>query len=271
MYQDKIEIEAKSLIASASEGYNHPNVFIREKLQPLDFVLEEEGNDAAHIARDILSKRTNEDILLMSIGIDSMLQVGENLLTILSMQQLSASTTRKAITFTQGRALYLLSDYFDLTTIAVKKALWCEMFATLTLMQSAEISGARHKSYGDDDMSQAMKLYSEKFILDMATETLDSIARAECLFDKKQKSVMTGSKGGTSKGKRIEPLKDEVIRLYLAKYTSRSNRHASKLIEAELIELGSPLLALSSSEEKQVEFGKWIGKFKNGQIKLSIN
>jgi hypothetical protein len=271
MYQDKIENETKALIAKGKDRYNHSNVFIREKLQPLDFLLEEEGNDAAHIARDILSKRSNEDVLLMSKSIDSMLQIGENLLTTLSIKLLSTSSTRKAITFTQGRALYLLSDYFDLTTIAVKKAQWCEMFATLALMQAAEIVGSRHKSYGDDDISQAMKLYSERFILDMAEETIDSIARAECMFDKKLASSSMAKTGGEAKAKNMMPLKIEIIERYLKSYTHFNKKKAGRAIEQELMTENHPLLLLSYSEDKDLQFSKWIGSFLNGSYKIPFN
>jgi hypothetical protein len=270
MYQDRIESETRALIANDKGRYNHPNVFIREKLQPLDFLLEEEGNDAAHIARDILSKRSNEDVLLMSKSIDSMLQVGENLLTTLSIKLLSTSPTRKAISLTQGRSLYLLCDYFDLTTIPIKKLKWCEMFATLALMQVAEIVRAKHRVYGEDDMSQAMKIHSERFILDMAEETLDSIARAECLFDTKVNASTSGGTGGEAKAKRIEPLKVEVINRYVKNYSSYSNKKAGEIIDAELSNEKHTFLLLSVAEEQNLQFAKWIGAFKNGKWKLPI-
>jgi hypothetical protein len=270
MYQDKIENETKALIAKGKDRYNHSNVFIREKLQPLDFLLEEEGNDAAHIARDILSKRSNEDVLLMSKSIDSMLQVGENLLTTLSIKLLSTSPTRKTISLTQGRSLYLLCDYFDLTSITIKKLKWSEMFATLALMQVAEIFGSKHGVYGEDDMSQAMKIYSERFILDMSEETIDSIARAECLFDKKKIYTTSGTAGGEAKAKHIKPLKVEVINRYLTNYTSYSNKKAGEIIDAELSNEKHKLLLLSEAEEQNLQFAKWIGAFKRGKWKLPI-
>jgi hypothetical protein len=268
MYQDKIESETKALTANDKGRYNHPNVFIREKLQPLDFLLEEEGNDAAHIARDILSKRSNEDVLLMSKSIDSMLQVGENLLTTLSIKLLSTSPTRKAISLTQGRSLYLLCDYFDLTSIAIKKLKWCEMFATLALMQVAEIVGSKHRVYGEDDMSQAMKKHSKSFILDMAEETIDTIARAECLFDTKVNASATATKGAKSKASNIEPLKFAVIDLYISHYLHLNNKRAGKAIFEHLTSEGSKLLFLSYADEKQLQFSKWISEFLKGKLKI---
>jgi hypothetical protein len=270
MYQDKIESETKARIENDKKGYNHPNVFIREKLQPLNFLIEEEGDDAAHIARDILSKRTNEEIVVMSQSIDWMLQIGENLLTTLSMKILAASPNRKSISLSQGRALYILCDYFDLSTIAVKKLKWCEIFATLALMQVAEIVGSRHRAYDEDDMSQAMKAYSEQFILDMAEETIDSIARAECLFDKKEVYSSSGAAGGAAKAKHIEPLKIEVINRYIKNYTSYSNKKAGEIIDAELSHEKHTLLLLSEAEELNLQFAKWIGAFNKGKWKHPI-
>lgn len=268
MYQDKVEIETKALIAKGETRYNHPNVFIREKLQPLDFTSEVEGVGAVHIARDILSKRTNEEVLLMSKSIDSMLQLGEELLRTLAFKLLSNSSESKTISLTQGRSLYILCDYFDLTTIGIKKLQWGEMFATLTLMQIAEMVGSRQKVYGEDEMSQAMKLYSERFILDMAEETLDSIARAECLFDLKVNSSAIATKGAKSKASNIEPLKLSVIELYLSHYSGLNNKRAGEAILKHLTEENNKHLLLSYAEDKNLQFSKWVGEFLKGKLKI---
>jgi hypothetical protein len=270
MYQDKIESETKAKIENDKKGYNHPNVFIREKLQPLNFLIEEEGDDAAHIARDILSKRTNEEIVVMSQSIDWMLQIGENLLTTLSMKILAASPNRKSISLSQGRALYILCDYFDLSTIAVKKLKWCEIFATLALMQVAEIVGSRYRVYGEDDMSQAMKKYSERFILDMAEETIDTIARAECLYDIQTKVKNTSRHGGKAKASNTEPLKQEIIQQYSQRYTDKTNRAAGKSILKNLEKEGNKLLLLSFADDKAHQFSKWIAQFRNREIKITF-
>jgi hypothetical protein len=284
MYQDKIEQEVKSAMALNGDSGKRLNIFEHTSLEPLTFLAYDFACDATHLARDILLKRTNEEVIVLSKAIDSMLKLGDGLLHELSQKLLNETTSRQSVTLSKGRSLYLLCDYFDLNTIGIENLQWCEIFATLTLMHSAEIKFTYDNRFkedalylplkeqvGDEQFAIMQQATLDRAIRDLLEEIIDSIARAECLFDKKQKSAITGSKGGISKGRRIEPLKEEVIRLYLAKYSSRSNRHAAKLIEADLTQSDSSLLALSSSEEKQVEFGKWIGKFKNGQIKFPIN
>ncbi|NQY89005.1 MAG: hypothetical protein HRT51_14915 [Colwellia sp.] len=121
MYQDKIEQEANKALLNIRTHRIQKNIFVQSKLEPLNFLPDESVCDATHIARDILSKRTNEEIITLSKAIDSMLQMGENLLLSLSVKLLNASKTRKSVVLTQGRELYLLCDYFDLNTLTLKK------------------------------------------------------------------------------------------------------------------------------------------------------
>ena len=272
MYQDKIEEKANAALLSQKEPRKHKNIFAQSQLAPLDFLPDEDTCDATHIARDILSKRSNEEIITLSESIDYMLHIGENLLEILAMNLLKNSTTRKSITLTQGRALYLLCDYFDLSTLDIKNAQWSELFATLTLMQSAEIVRLSQETHEQDEFfKEAIQQSKLSCIQQLHEEIIDSIARAECIFDKKKVSTSSGSAGGEAKAKRIEPLKVEVIKQYLKiSHEVKSFRRAGMIIEAELESMNSELLELSESEEKNILFSKWIGAFKNGKWKMPL-
>jgi len=273
MYQDKIKKEAKKAIEANKNDTRQINIFESAGLEPLIFIPDEDVCDATHIARDILFKRSNEDVILLSKAIDSLLSIGENLLQNLSLKLIKNSTSRKSVVLTQGRALYLLCDYFELSTLKIKNLQWSDMFATLTLMQSAEILYLSSRNYNEDEFfSKALKQTAEHCIRELKEETIDSIARSECLFDKKELIKSSGGAGGKAKSKKMEALKVEVIRRYMKDFDKDkdSNKSAGEIIEAELMHEKSPLLNLSESEEKNLLFAKWIGAFNNGNWKMPL-
>jgi hypothetical protein len=108
-------------------------------------------------------------------------------------------------------------------------------------------------------------------ISQLLEEIIDSIARAECLFDKKSASSLIAKAGGEAKAKNIEPLKNEVINRYLKSYTHLNKKKAGRAIEQELMTENHPLLLLSYSEDKDLQFSKWIGSLFNGSHKISLN
>ncbi|TWX57785.1 hypothetical protein [Colwellia hornerae] len=284
MYQDKIEQKVKTAIASNVYTENRFNVFEYTLLEPLTFTAYEFACDATHLARDILSKRTNEDVVILSKAIDSMLKLGNGLLNELSLTLLNEKSTRQSVTLSKGRALYLLCDYFDLNTIDIKNLQWCEIFATLTLMHSAEIkftydnrlkedalSLLLKEQVGDEQFSIMQQASLDRAIRDLLEEIIDSIARAECLFDKKSASSLIAKAGGEGKAKNIEPLKIEVIERYLKSYAHFNKKKAGRAIEQELTIEDHPLLLLSYSEDKDLQFSKWIGSFLNGSYKFPFN
>lgn len=84
----------------------------------------------------------------------------------------------------------------------------------------------------------------------------------------KQRSKQARS-GGLAKSDKYLPLKKEVIRLYLDSYTSKSNRHAARLIEKNIDkallvdEVGRRII-----EEPTDRFADWIGKYRNGKLNI---
>lgn len=268
MYQDKIEQEAKAT-ELPSQGKFDKSVFESAALEPLTFIPEEDDNDATSIARDILSKRSNEDIIKVAQSIKYMLQLGEQLLQSLALKQLK-SGQRICVSLSEGRSLYLLHHYFDIKTLNIKNLKWCEVFATLVLKQAATIKSISITEYRDDDLSQALKAHSPSTIQQVREEIIDSITRAECLADKNITVSKSGSAGGDAKAKHIEPLKIEVIGRYIEKYSDFSNKKAGAIIEAELIDEKNELLSRSKTEEKNLQFAKWIGLFLKEQWKMPI-
>mgnify|MGYP000608810263 CR=1 FL=1 len=272
MYQDKIKQEAKEAVTLEKVQKKHSNIFERTDLLPMNFEPDENVCDATHSARDILIKRSDKEIIELSKAVASMLRIGENLLQSLSIKLLDTSHTRKSVTLSEGRSLYLLRDYFDLNSLQIKSVQWGELFATLTLMQSAEIFHAPSEidNY-EEPLRENFKQTVQSTIAQLKEEIIDSVARAECLFDVKTKSNSYGSLGGDKKAKRIEPLKIEVIKRYLKmKNEGYSNRRMGMIIEAQLDKENNVLLERSKSEEKDHLFSKWIGDFKNKKWKMPV-
>lgn len=271
MYQDKIEREAKEAVTLEKMQKRYSNIFLRSGLLPMSFEPDEDVCDATHIARDILAKRSNKEVIELSKAVASMLRIGENLLQSLSMKLLDTSSTRKSVVLSEGRSLYLLFDYFDLSGLQVKSVQWGELFATLTLIQSAEIL---HAPSEIDNYEEPLKEYFKQTvqsnIVQLKEEIIDSVARAECLFDNTTLSSKSGSVGGDTKAKRMEPLKIAVITRYLENYTEISNKKSGEIIEAEFLVEKIELINLSDSEEKNLLFAKWIGAFKNGKWKMPL-
>ncbi len=139
-------------------------------------------------------------------------------------------------------------------------------------MQSAEILYLSTKKYEYDDfITRALIQTAQSYVIELKEEIIDSVVRAECLFDKNKIVSKSGSAGGEAKAKRIEPLKIEVISRYLENYTDFSNKKAGAIIEAELINEKHELILLSKTEERNLQFAKWIGLFVKGQWKMPIN
>lgn len=268
MYQDKIAEKANTALFNQTEQRGHKNIFVLSGFAPLDFIPDEDTCDATHIARDILNKRSNEDIVTLSKTIDYMLHIGDNLLDDLSMQLLKDSTTRKSITLTQARSLYLLCDYYELSTLSLKKVQWGELFATLTLMQSVEIVFISAKSNEQDEyFKEALEQTQQHCINELKEEVIDSIARAECLFDKKIKSSSIAKAGGKAKSRNTDKLKKKVIQLYEELGSFQSYRSAGKAILKKLEGENSQLLLLSFADDKAHRFSIWIGEFEDKKKK----
>jgi len=271
MYQDKIERQAKEAVALDQAQERYSNIFERSGLLPMSFEPNEDVCDATHIARDILINRSNEDVIKLSKAVASMLKIGENLLQSLSMKLLDTTSTRKSVILSEGRSLYLLFDYFDLSGLQIENVQWGELFATLTLMQSAEILHAPSEidNY-DEPLKEYFKQTVQSTIAQLKEEIIDSIARAECLFDKKAISSSIAKSGGLAKANNIEALKQHVIHRYHTSYTNKSNRAAGKSIFKEMDEEDNKLLLLSYADDKPHQFSKWIALFLDGKLKITL-
>lgn len=270
MYQDKVEKEAVETVSAIKLTIKH-NIFSISNLPPKDFLADEDVCDATQIARDILSTRSNKEIMSLANAIVSMLKVGDALLMNLSMTLLDAPDPRTSVVITQGRALYLLHDYFSLTTLPIKNVNWGELFATLTLMQSAEINYALTEV---DSYDESLRAFFEQTALhcisQLKEEIIDSIARAECYFDIKAKSKNDGKIGGRARADKVEPLRNEVGRRFLEKYAMFKNGKAAYIIKIELMEEENELLELVKIDNAERTFAGWIKDLLEKKWQLSV-
>jgi hypothetical protein len=267
MYQDKIPQNIVEEIKRTNDiKLSSPSIFEQDAFEPLTFKPTENLVDVCFIARDIINRRNSDEIVLISKAINTMSTQGSSLL----LSLLQSDEGRESVYSSEGRSLYFLHHFFDLSSLNIKQLVWSEVFAVLTLMQCAQVKLQIEKDYADDKLSKALKQYGESYALQQNAEIADSLARAEVLADIQTTQKTSSRKGGQTKADAYLPLKDAVISLYVAKYTACDNKRAGAIIEAELIEQNNEYLARSNAQDKAVQFATWISHFKNKKLKLPI-
>lgn len=222
-----------------------------------------------YLAREILQGRDEVQINIISKAIKNMLSQGEQL----SFLSFINNKTQESLYFSEGRALYLLHDNFDLESLNILHLSWAEVFSVLALLQCLEVAITINKEYGEDALSQALKRAVPEFELKQYSEISDTIARAEVLATTQDNLKRIGAKGGNAKAQKTLPLKKKVINSYCNHYADHDNKRAGAIIEAELLEENCELLKLSKAQDKAIQFATWIADFKKGKLKhlISIN
>jgi hypothetical protein len=266
MYQDKISSKVIQENKNSDGKVTELSIFERNNLPPFTFTPVEMLSGVCYLARDILNKRTEDEVITISKAINSMLFQGNNLIHGL----IRNDEKQHSLYSSEGRCLYFLHHYFDLSTLTIQQLSWSEIFAVLALMQCAEVNVSNAKEYGDDELSQALKQHNEFFIFHQQSEIADTIARAEVIIDSQISYKKSGSTGGKAKAEKSHPLKVMVIKQYLAKHTIHDNKRAGAIIEAELLAENNELLNLSKAQDKAIQFATWISQFKNKKLKLPL-
>jgi hypothetical protein len=274
MYQKHIKETAESLVKQSSRTTHRKTIFERESLSPNQFVPHAEVSHATFLARDILTNRTDDDIQTLASTVLWIKNIGELVLDKLARELLKQNEGRQDILLTEGRELFMLTQYFDIQTLEVTDVTWGQLFATLTLMQCAEFTTATNYNVMESDpFSKAIADSIPHTLAILNDEIIDSAARAECLqaiHGDPNKAREFGRQGGNARVLKLEPLKTHVIKRYFEEYSDLNNKKAGEVIEAEMKAQSSSLLDLSNAEDKAVLFSKWIGYFKNGKLKLAL-
>lgn len=236
------------------------SIFEQHHISALTFIPTDMFEGVCYLARDILNNRNDIEINIISKAIKEMLSQGTNL----GFALLASKDNQKSLYFSEGRALYLLHDKFDLSSLNISHLSWAEIFSVLALMQCAEVSIVA----GEKDVAQAVK---DGLALKLESEIADSISRAEVLIDTQTHHEKSGAKGGNAKAQKILPLKSKVINKYYYHYSEYDNKRAGAIIEAELVTQDCELLTLSKTVDKATQFATWIADFKKGKLKNIIS
>jgi hypothetical protein len=274
MYQKHTKKTAETLVKQSTRKTHKKTIFERAKLSPIQFAPHDEVSYATFLARDILANRTDEDIQTLASAVLWIKNMGELILAKLARELLKQGDDRQNVLLTEGRELFMLTQYFDIQTLDVNEATWGQLFATLTLMQCAEYTtAANYKVIESDPFNKAIADSIPHTLAILNDEIIDSAARAECLqaiHGDPNKAREFGRQGGNARVQKVEPLKTHVIKRYCEEYLDLNNKKAGEVIEAELKAQSSSLLDLSNAEDKAVLFSKWIGDFKNRKLKLAF-
>ena len=237
---------------------------------PITFSPLEQFKGVTYQARQILCKRVDKDIIKISKALGWILQVGEKQLQRHAMELITKSSV-ESVRISQGKAVYLLRDVFDLSTLPIDNLSWGEIFATLALSQAAQATVISRENLTGSDLANALNRAGKKVINELEYEVIDSISRAECLYDFGVIAKTSNAKGGRKRAEKYLPLKWEVGLRYVRDYNDFNNKKAAVIIEQELIDEKSKLLNLSSAEDKSLQFAKWISELNANKWALPID
>jgi hypothetical protein len=219
-------------------------------------------------ARQLLGKRTNEQCMTIATAIAHMSFVIESLERQSAVSMLQQPEVSQ-VWLLQGRALFLWMETFDISGLGVEKIEWFEVFAIKALMLCADFSRLKSLKVEDSDTAfKAAKIDRLHHRADqLIVEIVDCLARAEML--EKHGRVHTsakllGSKGGKGRSVKIEPLNNEVLRLYLTKYHNLPVLTAANCIAVIIEETKPELLLLTKNNDKPVAIQNIIRKLKDG-------
>lgn len=225
-------------------------------------------------ARQLLGIRSNEECMTVAAAIARMRFVIESLERQNAIAMLQQTEGSQGWLF-QGRALFLWMGTFDISGLGVEKIEWFEVFAVKVLMLCADFSRLKSLQAEDSDSAyQVAKIdrlhhKAEQLVV----EIVDCLARAEMLEKHGRvhtSAKMLGKKGGKGRSLKIEPLENEVIRLYLSGHQQMPVLKAANCIAVIIEETKPELLQLTKNKDKPVAIQNIIRKFKDGRAKFVI-
>lgn len=176
----------------------------------------------------------------------------------------------------EGRALSLWMDNFDIAGLGVEKLEWFEVFAVKVLMNCLSYSQVASMTFGEFGLSidskqfELFKLHAENKIPDIA----ECIARAEMLEKHGRvysSAKLLGSIGGRGRATKQVPLLEEVIRLYLTdNYQNMPVLKAANCIAILIGNSRPELLQLTHNKNKVIAIQNFIRKFKNRNTSVQV-
>lgn len=212
--------------------------------------------------REVLAKRSNEQIAYGLESLDWLLRKGSERLLMEAMKAEGGSF------LSRPKALRHMQAHVDLSDqSSFSEATWAEYFALLALLYVVEWLYI-YKNPNVDRLPGA-EPSSEPLNppVEYAVESMDAVSYAECLSSQlehdlvKEAARSHGSKGGLVRAEKFNVLKTKVLALYDEKYTTISNRQAAmKIWNSDHLSDDDKKTLTSDEPEKRLEI--WIGKHK---------
>lgn len=250
--------------------------FDDKEFQPFTFIPDEEIKAAVCTARKLLAKRNNQQCVTLAQALVKMKQIIDAVERKAAMESITSDNYDGAVWLSEGKALMLWSDKFDLSNLKIPGLKVYELFAIKVLMMCVnytKIKALELESVVDDyEKCRRIRLHH---IADTQTmhEIIDCLARAEIAelyASEKNAAKMLGSKGGKGRTNKCSPLISISIKLYLKDFQGIPILAAANSIEAILKQEAPELLNLSKAKNKAVGIQNWIRKYVSGQLKIPI-
>lgn len=248
-----------------------------EKYPLLDFKPHEDVRAAVYSARRILAKRNTEESLKLAKALVQMKKIIDKIERDAAFKTINQNGHVDTVWLSEGRALMLWADSFDLSSLNLRSLKLFELFAVKTLMLCADFTRIKALSvdHGKSDFERSLVLRSQ-FMADntILSDIIDCIARAEVaqqLSSNSSAAKMLGSKGGKGRTNKLLPLITACLKLYIEKFQTLPVLTAANSIEAILRAERPDLLALSTATKKEKVIQNWIREFKQGKLKISVS
>ncbi|MBN8446381.1 MAG: hypothetical protein J0M22_13025 [Gammaproteobacteria bacterium] len=232
----------------------------------LSFEPAEKVRFAVSRAKELLVNRTEDQCITIARAIDRMYYIIEFLERETAQKTIEKSAF-DSVWLSQGRALFLWMDTFDLTDLGLENLEWFEVFAVRVLMQCSDYSDVKSQKLN----SRASLLvvanfeYMQAKVESRVTEIVDCLARAEVLVKHGRVNTsakLLGKKGGKARTKKIAPLESEIVKLYFSdEYRDMPVLKAANCIAVLIAETKPELLLLTKNENKPVAIQNIIRKF----------
>ena len=214
--------------------------------------------DQLNRARTLLKNRSTPQINYIIESLDWMLHEGDKALYKTTSTQVEVEGEAF---INRVKALKAYSELFDITEQeSLQNATWTDYFATLSLVTIMEALHPDNFPEPFQDYGHPMEAMEAVCIAEFYKE----IAISNITQLKKR-----GQSGGLKRGKKFNSLINKVLTQYRddPEIQSLSNRKASYAIFAGPLQEEVEQTLSTDEPEKRIEI--WIGKYKNGKLKIS--
>lgn len=243
-----------------------PIPFDKESCTPFDFQPSDTVAFAVITARKLLSKRSNEQCMVIAQAVARMDFMVKAMLGEKTISSPLEPSYIQAWQFS-GRGLFEYQAAFDITQTGVKKLEWFEVFAVKVLMLCAHYSRLTINNSEDSASGQAKPTEALYYVI------VDCLARAEVLAKHgltQTSAKQLGSKGGKARTLKIQPLENAVMKLFIEECQHMPVLTAANCIAVILAKAQPELLLLTKNKDKATAIQNIIRKYKDPRTKYVV-